>query len=111
MWKDIISLQFIPCHRRKERSLVIGDFQFPICYRCMFILVGYLLLPLLFLLNIPLYCGIFLQFPMLIDGFTQAKKWRLSNNLLRSITGLMAGFGQSVIIKAAVSFLVGFIIS
>ncbi|WP_097160072.1 DUF2085 domain-containing protein [Bacillus oleivorans] len=107
MIRDIITLQFIPCHRKRERSLIIGNFHFPLCYRCMFILIGYFFVPFLFWLeaNIPLYIGILLNLPMIIDGVTQAKKLRTSNNFLRSTTGLMAGLGQAIIIKSSVLFL------
>jgi uncharacterized membrane protein len=36
-----------------------------------------------------------LNIPMLIDGFTQKRQFRKSNNLLRIITGFLAGFGLS----------------
>ncbi|WP_390847350.1 DUF2085 domain-containing protein [Bacillus litorisediminis] len=111
MFKDLLRLQFIPCHRKKERSLVIGNFQFPLCYRCMFILIGYLWIPILFWykIDIPLYIGMLLHIPMFVDGVTQAKKLRLSTNFLRITTGFLAGFGQAIIIRSPVLFLVNVI--
>ncbi|GED54411.1 hypothetical protein BBO01nite_36520 [Brevibacillus borstelensis] len=35
---------------------------------------------------------------MLIDGCTQYWKWRESNNVLRVVTGLLSGMGQSVFV-------------
>ncbi|MEA3322494.1 MAG: DUF2085 domain-containing protein [Bacillota bacterium] len=102
----VITLRFFPCHRKKERSLVIRGKQFPMCYRCMSILLGYLaVVPLLWLAAdvsfIKLFVvGVLLNFPMVIDGYTQLRGWRVSNNFLRSLTGLISGMGMSCIIVA-----------
>ena len=102
----VITLRFFPCHKRKERSLVIGGRQFPMCYRCMTILLGYLaVVPLLLLatdvsfFKMVLF-GILLNIPMVVDGYSQLRGWRVSNNFLRSITGLISGIGMSCIIVA-----------
>jgi uncharacterized membrane protein len=96
----------VPCHRKPERCLHIKGKPMPICARCFSILIGYLFIPLLFFAAIPFWIGVLLQIPMLIDGFTQRKGLRTSNNTLRSITGLISGFGLSVGIVEAVRFLV-----
>jgi uncharacterized membrane protein len=69
-------------------------------------LIGYVFIPVLFAFNIPLWVGVILQLPMVVDGYTQLKGWRTSNNILRMITGLISGFGLSVGIVEAVRFLV-----
>ncbi|WP_269430399.1 DUF2085 domain-containing protein [Rossellomorea marisflavi] len=33
---------------------------------------------------------------MVLDGWTQLKRWRTSTNALRSATGLMSGLGLSI---------------
>lgn len=93
-------LHIIPCHRLPERSLHFKGKHFPLCYRCMCMLLGYLAIPVIyyFYWNVPLYLGIILNIPMLVDGFTQKWKWRKSNNTLRIITGLLSGVGMSCII-------------
>ncbi|MGD6873465.1 DUF2085 domain-containing protein [Sutcliffiella horikoshii] len=102
----VITLRFFPCHKRKERSLVIGGRQFPMCFRCMSILLGYLaVVPLLWLVAdvsfLKLYViGVLLNIPMVADGYTQLRGWRVSNNFLRAFTGLISGFGMSCIIVA-----------
>ncbi|MDQ1004785.1 putative membrane protein [Neobacillus niacini] len=90
----------VPCHRMKSRSLTIKGYTLPICARCTGILLGYLFFPLLFFLNLyfPLWLGIILNVPMVLDGWTQKKKVRMSNNTLRLSTGIVSGFGQSIII-------------
>jgi uncharacterized membrane protein len=65
----------------------------------MSILLGYLWIPILFLLpfQVPGWVGIPLQLPMLLDGGTQALGWRTSNNFLRVLTGFLSGFGLSIL--------------
>ncbi len=95
----IFHLGFVPCHRKTERSFVFWGKQFPICARCMSILLGFLSIPILMFLSIkiPFYYGVIMVIPTFLDGFTQLKKWRKSNNFLRFVTGLIAGIGFSVI--------------
>ncbi|MCM3617500.1 DUF2085 domain-containing protein [Sutcliffiella horikoshii] len=76
------------------------------CFRCMSIMLGYLaVIPLLWMtadvsfFNM-LVVGILLNIPMVIDGYTQLRGWRVSNNFLRSSTGLISGIGMSCIIVA-----------
>lgn len=97
----------VPCHRKPERCYHIKGSPMPICSRCLSILLGYLFIPLIFLLpiDIPFYWGFICQIPMFIDGYTQLKKWRTSNNILRTITGLISGFGMSVLIVKGVKFI------
>lgn len=100
LFARIRSLSFIPCHRMPSRSLVVRGKRLPLCARCNAILTGYSALPLLLLLplTIPWFAGVLLQVPMLIDGCTQYWKWRESNNVLRVVTGLLSGMGQSVFV-------------
>ncbi|WP_147535503.1 DUF2085 domain-containing protein [Bacillus marasmi] len=100
MVMEIISLKYVPCHRIKERSLVISGRQFPLCYRCMAILIGYVFLPVLLVYDysFPLWLGMALNFPMMIDGTAQRMGIHMSNNFLRFWTGLLCGIGQSMLI-------------
>lgn len=104
--------QIIPCHRMRSRSLVINGQVFPLCARCTGILAGYLFFPFLFLfhIHISLLIGIILNVPMVADGWTQKKKLRVSNNPLRLATGVISGFGQSVIIVSITTYIVNTII-
>jgi uncharacterized membrane protein len=93
-------VEIVPCHRMKSRSLKIKGYTLPLCARCTGILLGYLFFPLLlvFHLNFSLWLGILLNFPMVLDGWTQKKKLRMSNNPLRLTTGIVSGFGQGILI-------------
>ncbi|MEJ8547950.1 DUF2085 domain-containing protein [Brevibacillus borstelensis] len=96
----MMSLSFVPCHRMPSRSLIIRGKRLPLCARCTAILSGYTLLPLLLFVpfTIPWYAGVLLQVPMLVDGCTQYLQWRESNNVLRVVTGLLSGVGQSIFV-------------
>lgn len=93
-------VSFVPCHRRPDRSIHINGKPFPLCARCMSILLGYLFIPILFFLpfTIPWWIGGLCQIPMLVDGFTQYFQWRESTNFLRILTGGLSGFGLSIIV-------------
>lgn len=110
--KSIFTLQIVPCHRKKSRSYVIAGKQFPICARCTSILIGYLFVPILFIIGweLSILLGIFLNIPMIVDGYTQLKGWRKSNNFLRTITGILCGLGQSIIIVWIVNTIVKFLL-
>jgi uncharacterized membrane protein len=101
----------VPCHRMKSRSLTIKGYTLPLCARCTGILTGYLFFPVLLVVgwNFPLWMGILLNFPMVIDGWTQKKKYRISNNSLRFTTGIISGFGQSIIIVSVSNFIISLV--
>ena len=107
---DMITLKFVPCHRKPERSLKIKGKQFPLCARCMSILIGYIaVIPFLFYsFTFPIPLAILLNIPMIIDGYTQLKGWRKSNNGLRTITGLASGVGQAMFIVTSAHFIADF---
>jgi uncharacterized membrane protein len=76
------------------------------------ILLGYLFFPFLFVydLDFPLWLGIVLNFPMVLDGWTQKRKVRMSNNVLRLTTGIVSGFGQSIIIVSISQSIISFVL-
>jgi uncharacterized membrane protein len=95
------------CHRLPERSFFIFDRQLPVCARCLGIYVAFFLGVVIFALNIIAFQNLtwysvglitsLLILPTAIDGFTQLFGLRESNNFLRLITGLLAGFGFSFV--------------
>lgn len=101
------------CHKRKERCLkVMQDKPWRVCTRCIFINIGIFTFPLVYVLmkeyEINFVIGIIsfgiFQIPMLIDGITQSKKKRTSNNLLRAVTGILSGIGLSLLICSILLF-------
>jgi uncharacterized membrane protein len=107
-----VLMDIVPCHRMKSRSLTIKGYTLPICARCTGILLGYLFFPLLFVFDLffPLWLGILLNFPMVVDGWTQKRKVRTSNNVLRLTTGIVSGFGQSIIIVSISQSIISFVL-
>jgi uncharacterized membrane protein len=75
-----------------------------ICTRCLAMLLGYLFMPFAVIasITIPMWIPIAMALPLLIDGFTQRWKWRISSNPVRFITGLLFGIGQSLFISTIV---------
>ncbi|MEW9050854.1 MAG: DUF2085 domain-containing protein [Neobacillus sp.] len=104
-------LEIVPCHRRKNRSLSWRGHTFPLCARCTGILSGYLLFPFFLVTGLlfPLWLGILLNIPMVLDGWTQRKKLRMSNNTLRFTTGIVSGAGQSMIIVSVSHFIISLV--
>ncbi|MDM5328802.1 DUF2085 domain-containing protein [Neobacillus sp. CF12] len=102
----------VPCHRMKSRSLTIKGHTLPLCARCTGILLGYLFFPLflIFELYIPLWLGIVLNLPMVLDGWTQKRQIRMSNNPLRLTTGIISGFGQSILIVSISQSIISFVL-
>lgn len=109
---DVISLKFIPCHRKPERSFIIKGRQFPLCVRCMSILCGYLaVIPFYFMsFTFPFVLALLFNIPMIVDGFTQSKGWRISHNWLRAATGLASGIGQAMFIITAANDIASFMV-
>ncbi len=92
------------CNQRSDRALHIGDFVFPLCYRCMGIwisLFGYFLLSLIFRpkqKKIMIALSIFFIFPCFIDGLAQTLSSYESKNIIRFITGFLAGSGTAMLL-------------
>lgn len=100
-------LDSFPCHRKEERCYeFMRDSPNRICSRCYSMLLGFYGIIPLVLFDINSYLSkmelliiaVLLQLPMLIDGITQSKGKRVSNNFLRTITGLASGIGLSMIV-------------
>jgi len=99
----ISRINFVACHRRPERSFFHKGKQYPVCARCTGIMLGFLFFPLLLfrVLHIGFWPALLLNVPAALDGITQAAGWRLSNNALRFVTGLLSGIGQIALITMA----------
>ena len=91
------------CHQRPDRSFFIGDWQLPLCARCLGVYFSLSCsIPLSWIVikrigmigfgNMSLLTALAV-IPLLVDGFTQLFELRKSNNPLRLTTGLLAGVG------------------
>ncbi len=102
------------CHRIPERTFKIRGHYFPLCSRCTGIIVGAFFSLITINFTFSSYdpyiflSGILMLIPAFIDGTTQFKGWRMSNNTLRFLTGFMAGFGVGIISKE-IDLFIGFV--
>ncbi|WP_374047254.1 DUF2085 domain-containing protein [uncultured Methanobacterium sp.] len=94
------------CHRLPERTFKIKGRYFPVCSRCTGFYVGaftYFIYAYFFYVNYttPLIIfAILVMIPAFLDGFTQLISLRESNNTIRFFTGLIAGIGLAILLKA-----------
>ena len=86
------------CHQMPERSFFIRGVQLPVCARCtgvyFFFFAGLALgfiFPVYLSLEQIILILILGNLPMAVDGWTQYRGWRVSNNKLRFITGGISG--------------------
>ncbi|MBC7119004.1 MAG: DUF2085 domain-containing protein [Methanobacteriaceae archaeon] len=99
-------MRFWICHRRPDRTFSIGGRRFPVCSRCTGIYIGafsYFLIAYLTPIRytpVLVMIATLITIPMILDGLTQLLGLRESNNLLRLLTGLPAGFGLGILTKA-----------
>jgi len=90
---------FAFCHRRKERSIKMLGYTFPLCARCTGLWFGFgmgLFFRILGL-HMPLVFAITFMLPLAIDWFTQFLGSRESNNLLRLLTGFLFGIATNML--------------
>ena len=90
---------FAFCHRRKDRSLRISGYTFPLCARCTGLWLGFVLGLLVRVagLHMPLIFAFVLMLPLTVDGFTQLAGYRESNNPLRLLSGTLFGIATNMI--------------
>jgi len=88
-------LKLVTCHRIPERSFFYKGQQFPVCARCTGIYLGFLVLPFLLfnVLQLGYVLCIVIASPCLLDGFIQSQTRYKSNNTIRFVLGVLAGFG------------------
>lgn len=103
------------CNLKEERALHIGNFVFPLCFRCMFIFIFFILSFLIFIkskikINKYLFIiSLIILIPMIIDGSIQTFFSIESTNVRRSITGSLFGLGLGYILYYCYSFFLKFI--
>ena len=89
------------CHRLPHRSFFWKGKQFPLCARCTGIHLGYFSMPLFLfnLLEVPIYIAILIVVPTYLDGIRQHLTKRESTNIVRVVTGFIAGVGTMSLIS------------
>lgn len=89
------------CDHVASRAPQVGNFCFPLCWRCISIIVG-LLFSRLFLTNahIPIYVGLLLLLPAFVDSVKVHFFHKESVNIILIFTGIPAGIGMHLIVNA-----------
>jgi len=99
------------CHQWPTRCLWVFGSNTALCTRCLGIFIALFLTALFFGMKPPnrifWKSAILLNLPALVDGYTQLKGWRVSNNYLRFVTGLLAGVGAGAFLFPVYFKLVG----
>ena len=96
------------CHQMPERSFFYKGYQFPVCARCTGLIIGYLLGVLIYFLKVLNWkIAIILCIPLVLDGGSQYLNWRISNQVLRLITGILCGIGNMFLEIWGMKLLIG----
>lgn len=89
---------FCGCHRRPERSFFVKGYQMPVCARCEGELIGIMAAVIaVWFLRPPYWLMAVIMLPMIADGLIQGLTKYESNNWRRLITGMLFGFGITMI--------------
>ena len=101
LWISLMKLGHLTgCHQCQERSFFYKGYQFPVCARCTGALLGEILAYLVALLGIvcsPILCFVLIV-AMGIDWLVQYIGVVDSTNIRRLVTGLMGGFGLTMLV-------------
>ena len=90
---------FCGCHQRPERSFFINGYQMPVCARCEGELIGILAaLIAIWFFRPPYWSMALMMVPMIADGLIQGLTKYESTNWRRLITGILFGFGITMIV-------------
>lgn len=82
------------CHCRDDRSFHYRGRKFPICARCTGLLIGFLCGAVTCcFVRPPLWAGLLMMVPMVVDGSVQRLTSYESTNPRRLTTGMLCGFG------------------
>jgi len=92
-----IGLSF--CHRRKDRSIRISGYTFPLCARCTGLWLGFVmgLLVRVAGLHMPPVFVFAFMLPLTVDSLTQLAGYRESNNRLRLLSGFLFGIATNML--------------
>lgn len=107
------------CNRKRDRAPHIGQFCFPLCWRCSSVALGltvcyalHSIIPDVFpdgkidwSMSVLATTSIVLIFPMIWDGWRQYVKGKESTNWRRILTGTLCGVGLWYATKWLVAFM------
>lgn len=92
------------CNGIASRAPHIFGFCFPLCYRCSFVMVGFVLGYVLMYkgkVKISWIVSVLLLLPMIVDGSLQTFMGIMCHNINRIVTGFLFGLGLSSLVYKA----------
>lgn len=96
------------CNGKRNRSIYIGDFCFPLCARCTAMVFSSLIVYFLTVKKIikknNLIVNIALVIPLVVDGVMQYGFGYESTNFRRELTGVLWGYGMGNILGTITIF-------
>lgn len=100
------------CHRKPERTFKIRGRYFPVCSRCTGMYLGaFSYFAMVYWVYVQynwviIVLALLIMSPTFTDGLTQLLLRRESTNALRFSTGILAGIGLGIMVKAFKSILI-----
>ena len=98
IWINLMNLFEPCCHQMPERSFFIKGYQMPVCARCVGVFISSIIAIFIFFKKKISFISSFLMSAvMVIDWLLQFFKIKQSTNIRRLITGLIGGFGWTML--------------
>lgn len=98
-WMQLMEVgEAFGCHQMPERSFFMNGYQFPVCARCTGAILAAIIASIVFMKRrLPISVCIALSSVMLFDWGIQYLNIRESTNTRRLVTGLIGGFGYTML--------------
>lgn len=98
-WMKLMEIgEVFGCHQMPERSFFINGYQFPVCARCTGAILAAIIASIVFMKRrLPISVCIALSSVMLFDWGIQYLNIKESTNTRRLVTGLIGGFGYTML--------------
>lgn len=98
IWINLMNFFQSCCHQLPERSFFIKGYQMPVCARCVGVFISSgIAMVIFFKKKISFIASIFMSLIMLVDWLLQFLKLKQSTNSRRLTTGLIGGFGWTML--------------
>jgi len=81
------------CNLKECRAPKCGNFVFPLCYRCLGVIIGGIFS---YYITLNIYVSLLLMVPFFIDTTLQYSHIKESTNIRRFITGILFGVALNI---------------
>ena len=98
IWIKLMDFFAPCCHQLPERSFFIKGYQLPVCARCVGVFISSLIAMIMFFKRrISIIASVLMSLVMLVDWLLQFFNIKQSTNKRRLVTGLVGGFGWTIL--------------